>query len=259
MKNNRVPSFLDRILSVWYRHMRVYTKNIFSNGLPPFLEPLLFLAGIGIGLGRYIDKMDGLPYILFLASGLLVTSSMFTASFECTYGTYIRMEYDKVYDGILGAPLSVYNMLAGEILWAGTKGAFFSLAVLIVIWSFGIISSPLSLLTPIVGFFTGLMFASISLLVTSVVKNINHFNFFFTGFLSPMFFFSGVIFPVSNLPKFLRPAVEIVPLTHSVRLVRAFCVGEFNAYLVYDVLYIALFIPIVAYFAMRRLKNIMIK
>jgi len=104
MKDNRsylYPPLASRLFSVWFRHTRVYTKNIFSNGLPPFLEPLLFLAGVGLGLAKYITQsMEGLTYIEFLGTGLLMTSAMFTASFECTFGTFIRMEFEKVYAGI---------------------------------------------------------------------------------------------------------------------------------------------------------------
>jgi lipooligosaccharide transport system permease protein len=87
------PPLYWRLFSVWYRHMRVYTKDIFSNGLPPFLEPLLFLAGVGLGLGTYITQsMEGLSYLEFLGTGLLVTAAMFTSSFECSFGTFIRLE-----------------------------------------------------------------------------------------------------------------------------------------------------------------------
>jgi len=100
------PPLVARIVSVWFRHVRVYSRNLISNALPPFLEPLIFLVGIGIGLGRYIETMDGFPYLEYLGSGLLVTAAMFTAAFECTFGTYIRMEFDKVYEGMLAAPLT---------------------------------------------------------------------------------------------------------------------------------------------------------
>ena len=73
------PALGARLYSVWHRHMRVYTKNLISNGLPPFLEPVIFLLGIGLGLGRYLVSMDSVPYIVFLATALPVTSSMFTA------------------------------------------------------------------------------------------------------------------------------------------------------------------------------------
>jgi lipooligosaccharide transport system permease protein len=141
------------------------------------------------------------------------------------------------------------------MLWAGSKGFFFSFIVLCILWAFGIIALPYSLLTPLVGFLTGVMFATLSLLVTSYVKTINHFNFYFTGFLSPMFFFSGVVFPIANLPAFVRPLAEIVPLTHSVRLVRAICSNNYNPILLYDLLYIIVFIIVVGFFAIKRLKK----
>ncbi|MBN1975460.1 MAG: ABC transporter permease [Sedimentisphaerales bacterium] len=256
VKTLRYPPLYIRLYSVWFRHMRVYTQNLLSNGFPPFLEPLIFLAGVGMGLGGYItDKIDGVPYIEYLGTGLLVTTAMFTSAFECSYGTYIRLEFEKVYDGMLAAPMTVNNLIVGEMIWAGTKGFFFTFAVLCVLSIFKIILIPYGLLAPFVGFLTGLMFASFSLLVTSFVKNINHFNFYFTGFISPMFFFSGVVFPIENLPDYIRPAAEMVPLTHSVRLVRAICTNSYKPILLLDMIYIVFFIMIFGYFAIKRLKK----
>jgi len=255
MNNNNLPSLSDRLLGVWYRHFIVYTRNLISNGLPPFLEPLIFLAGVGLGLGKYIVSMDGLPYIQYLASGLLVTSSMYTAAFECTFGTFIRLEYDKAYDGMLAAPITANDLIAGEILWAGTKGCFFSFAVLIIVTVFGVIPIGFSLLTPLIGFLTGLMFASISLWVTSFVKTINHFNFYMTGVLSPMFFFSGVVFPINSLPRLFQPIAEMMPLTHVVRLARAFCNHSFQYNLFIDLLYVLMITVGMGILALRRLKH----
>lgn len=250
------PRLSRRLFSVWYRHMRVYTRNLLSNGLPPFLEPVLFLLGIGLGLGRYIDAtMDGLPYIEFLGTGLLVTAAMYTSAFECTFGTFIRLEFQKVYDGMLAAPITVNNLVIGEIIWAGTKGFFFSFAVLCVLTVFRIIQLPEGLLAPFIGFLTGVMFATLSLLVTSFVKTINHFNFYLTGFISPMFFFSGVVFPVSSLPPSVRIIAEIVPLTHSVRLVRAVCTSRYELSLMGDLAYVAVFIGIIGALAVKRLRD----
>lgn len=258
MRNNRpmaAPPLYMRLFSVWYRHLRVYSKNLISNGFPPFLEPLIFLAAIGVGLGKYIVEMRGIPYIPFLASGLLVTASMFTAAFECSYGTFIRLEFDKAYDGMISAPITVQNLFIGEILWAGTKGLFFSLAVLCVVSAFGILPLRHSIMAPGIGFLTGVMFAGVSLLVTSFVRDINQFNFFFTGFLSPMFFFSGVVFSLENLPPVIRRLSEIFPLTHAVRLVRAVCFNEWEAGIALDVLYIIVVSIITSFFAIRRLRR----
>ncbi len=223
------------------------------------MEPLIFLAGVGLGLGKYILSMDGVPYLQFLASGLLVTSSMYTSAFECTYGTFIRLEFDKVYDGMLAAPITVNDLLVGELIWAGSKGFFFSFAVLIIVIVFQVVPVSYSLISPFAGLLTGLVFGAIALLVTSFVKTLNHFNFFFTGVLSPMFFFSGVVFPVSSLPKMLQPVAEIMPLTHTVRLVRAFCLGKFHESLFLDLLYCLILIPVVSYLAIRRLRKRLIQ
>lgn len=249
------PPLYTRLYSIWFRHFRVYTRNLISNGLPPFLEPLIFLVGIGLGLGQYIDRMEGVSYLPYLASGLLVTTSMYTAAFECSFATFLRLEFDKVYDGMLGASITAEDLIIGEILWAGTKGFFFSLAVLVIVVSFGILPVASTLPTPIVGFFTGIMFGAFSLVVTSFVKTINHFNFYMTGFLSPMFFFSGVVFPLDRLPAAIRPLSEVLPLTHSVRLVRDLSLFSFDLLSLWSIGYILVFSVVFGYLAVVRLKK----
>ena len=142
-----------------------------------------------------------------------------------------------------------------------TKGFFFSFAVLTVmcaVSAFGnvIVPLPNAVAAPVIGFFNGMMFATLGLLVTSFVKTINHFNFYMTGLISPMFFFSGVVFEIDRLPKNIQPIAEIVPLTHSVRLMRSIC-GDESTLLtnVWDIIYIVVFTLVVGYFAVRRLKK----
>lgn len=255
MHSNRPPSLAIRIYSVWFRHVVVYTRHLLSNGLPPFLEPVIFLLGIGLGLGKYIVSMDGVPYIEYLAIGLLMISAMFTASFECTYGTYFRLEFERIYDGILAAPITVANLFVGEIIWAGTKGLFFSFAVWTIVTIFGVIPFGLSVFAPLVGLLTGMMFGALSLFISSFVTSINQFNFYMTGFLSPMFFFSGVVFPLSNLPESVQVIAEFMPLTHSVRLVRAICSGEAGWVPLADLTYCILLIVVAGHLAIRRMTR----
>ena len=254
------PSLASRLGSVWYRHFRTYTKDIVSNGFPPFMEPLIFLAGMGLGMAKYVPGLVGMSYLQFLATGLLMTSAMFTSAFECTYGTFVRLEFDKTYDGMLAAPLTVRDVMVGEALWAGTKGAFFSLAVLIVISAFGFVNFAAALLAPLVGFLTGFLFAAIGLLVTSFVSNMNHFNFFFTGLLSPMFMFCGTIFPIANLPAPLRVVAEVLPLTHPVRLARAAALRTgWEASFPFDLAYTIVVAVLVMALAARRLERRIVK
>lgn len=250
-----IPSLGHRLVSVWYRHYRVYRQNILSNGIPPFLEPLFFLAGIGLGLGKYIGLIEDVPFLLYIAAGIAVPSAMFTASFECTFGTFIRLEYDKVYDGMISAPLKVTDLFIGEILFAATKGLFFSGAVTVVLAAFGLTAGPGFLFAPLIGFFTGALFASLSLLVTSVVNNINHFNFYFTGLLTPMFFFSGIIFPIENMPAVLRVVARILPLAHAVSLTRAGWFASWKPELLLNMLYMAAVTLLLGAWAIRRLRR----
>ena len=255
----RPPSLRWRLSSVWYRHMRVYTRNLISNGLPPFLEPIIFLLGIGLGLGRYIAEMEGVPYLVFLAAALPSTSAMFTSAYECTFGTYVRLEFQKAYDGMVAAPVTVGDLFVGEILWAGSKGLFFSACVVLVMALAGALPMPAGLVAVPIGFLTGAMFGALSLLITSFVKTINHFSFYFTGILSPMFFFSGVVFPVKSLPEVIQPVAWLMPLTHCVDLVRAFCTGQFRPVLWLNLLYILVVSALTGYFAIRRLRRRLIQ
>ncbi len=249
-----IPPFWYQIISVWYRHMRQYVRYWVSNALPPFLEPIIFLVGIGVGLGKYIDSMDGLPYIAYLSVGLLITVSMFTAAFECTYATFYRLKFDKVYALMLAAPLRAHNLLLGEILWASSKGFFFSTSVLIVMLFAGILGPTWTIfLAPFIGFLNAAMFAVLGHLVTSFVKTMSHFSFLFSGLLSPMFFFSGAVFPVENLPPAFQMVSEVVPLTHSVRLMRHLANQSFTMMQLWDIGYIILFIVIIGFFSTRRL------
>lgn len=251
----RIPTLASRLLSVWYRHMRVYTRNLISNGLPPFLEPVIFLLGIGLGLGRYIADMDGVRYLVFLAAALPVTSAMFTSAYECTFGTFVRLTFQKSYDGMIAAPVTVSDLFVGEVLWAGTKGLFFSACVVIVMVAFGAVPLPMAALAVPIGFLTGAMFGALSLLVTSFVNNINHFNFYFTGFLSPMFFFSGTVFPLDSLPRGLRPLAELLPLTHAIRLTRNPILSRFSPVLLLDLAFIVVVTIAASYAAIRRLRH----
>lgn len=251
----QVPSLTRRLGSVWYRHYRVYRQDLFSNGIPPFLEPLFFLAGIGLGLGKYVGFIDNVPFLVFIAAGIAVPSAMFTASFECTFGTFIRLEYDKVYDGMISAPLKVSDLFVGEILFAATKGLFFSGAVTMVLAAFGLIVGPGFLFAPLIGFFTGALFAALSLLVTSVVKNINHFNFYFTGLLTPMFFFSGIIFPLEDMPGAMQILAWVLPLAHAVSLTRAGWFAQWSPELLWNMCYMLVMTLILGTWAIRRLRK----
>jgi lipooligosaccharide transport system permease protein len=219
------------LYGVWHRHVRVYCKMLVANATPPVLEPLFYFTAVAVGLRAYMttDRFEGLDYPTFVASGMLVASAMFTAVFETTFGTFIRLTYQKTYDAMLGTHLRVTEMLVAELLFAATKGAVYASVVVLVTMLFGVHVTWWCLLVPVVGFLTAYTFGAIGMIVTSYVKQIHNFSFFTTGVVTPLFLFSGTLFPVlGRMHWTVDVAALLVPLTHAVQLSRALFKAEFT-------------------------------
>jgi lipooligosaccharide transport system permease protein len=218
------------LYGVWYRHFRVYTKTFLANATPPLLEPLFFFTAVAIGLGNYVQPVgfEGLSYRTFVASGLVISSAMFTAIFETTFGTFVRLVFQKTYDAMLSTHLRVPEIFVGEMLFAATKGAVFSTVVLLVTMAFGARPTAWCVLVPAVGLLTAYLFAAIGLIVTSYVKMINNFSFFTTGVITPLFFFSGTFFPIKGHYVWLDVVSNLLPLTHPIEISRALFEAHFT-------------------------------
>jgi len=141
------------------------------------------------------------------------------------------MEYQKTYDAIIATPLNIEDVVAGEIFWGATRSLMTGTIILVITTAFQLVPSPWAALIPVVSFLEGVMFASIAMLFTSIVPTIYSFNYFFTLFITPMFFFSGVFFPLSSFPEIVQTLSWIAPLTPVVHLTRALINGEFHLYL----------------------------
>jgi lipooligosaccharide transport system permease protein len=204
----------------------VFTKTIKVNFLPSLLEPILYLLAFGFGLGGFIPSIQGQSYIAFIAPALVAISVMNGSFFECTFASFVRMYFQKTFDAIVATPVSVEEVVAGELLWGATRATFNTTIVLAVVAAFGLISSPLFLLVIPLAFFGGLMFASMAMCFTSVAPNIDFFNFPSFLFLTPMFFLCGTFFPLTSLPSAAQGAAMVLPLTHVVNITRGLVSGH---------------------------------
>jgi lipooligosaccharide transport system permease protein len=222
-----IPKLTYRVWKVWQRNFDVFTKTIAVNFLPSLLEPILYLVAFGIGLGGFIPSIRGQSYISFIAPALVAISVMNGSFFECTFASFVRMYFQKTFDAIVATPVSVEEVVAGELLWGATRATINTTIVLAVVAAFGLISSPLFLLVIPIAFFGGLMFASIAMCFTSVAPNIDFFNFPSFLFLTPMFFLSGTFFPLTSLPTAAQgAAMTALPLTHIVNIIRGVISGH---------------------------------
>jgi lipooligosaccharide transport system permease protein len=238
-----IPKLTYRVWLVWRRNLDVFTKTIFVNFLPPLMEPILYLAAFGFGLGALfgassIPGFNG-SYVQYIAPGLIAIAIMYGGFFECTYGSFVRMYFQKIFDAIIATPVSVEEVIAGELLWGATRGAIngtIVLAVVAVVGAFStpLVTSPFALLVPVVAFFGSLLFASIAMCCTAVAKTIDFFNFPTFLFITPMFLLSGTFFPLSVIPDATAlegVALGVFPLTHIVNLTRGLMSGNIVSFL----------------------------
>lgn len=227
-----IPKLTYRVWKVWHRNFDVFMKTIKVNFLPSLLEPILYLLAFGYGLGGFIQNIGGQPYINFIAPALVAIAIMNGAFFECTFASFVRMYFQKTFDGIVATPVSVEEVVAGELLWGATRATFNAVIVLGVIAVFGLITNPLFLLIPLIAFFGGLMFGAIAMCFTAIAPNIDFFNYPQFLFLTPMFFLSGTFFPLTSLPVAAQgAAMAVLPLTHIVNVTRGLVVGHVESIL----------------------------
>jgi len=234
-----VPKLSSRVWKVWARNKSVFMKTWRVNFFPPFLEPLLYLFALGFGLGRYIEVIEGMSYPRFIAPALIAISIMNSAFFECTYGSFVRMYYQKTFDAIIATPLSIEEVIAGELLWGATRSLIYATIMLPVIAAFGLIELPLALLIIPFAFLAGFLFAAIGMCFTAITPNINALNYPAFLFITPMFLFSGTFFPLELLPQPMQYfALAVLPLTHVVGITRSLTLAELSGFFVLHIVWI---------------------
>ncbi len=215
-----------RSLAVWRRNFLVWKKLAIPSLLGNLADPMIYIFGLGYGLGSMLPAVGGTTYIAFLAAGMVCASTMNAASFEALYSAFSRMHVQKTWEAIMNAPLSLDDILAGELLWAATKATLSGTAILVVMALLGFVHGPQVLWVLPLIFLTGLTFAALGLCVTAVAVSYDFFMYYFTLFVTPMMLLSGVFFPLSQLPEPVQALAQVLPLTHAVAIARPLLLGQ---------------------------------
>jgi lipooligosaccharide transport system permease protein len=224
-----MPERLRRWLAVWRRNALAWRKSLRTALLGGFAEPLFYLFALGYGLGHFIGAVEGVSYIAFLTAGILSTSAMNAATFEGLYLAYTRMAVLKTWDGMLAAPLSVSDVVIGEILWMATKSTISASLILLAASCLGLAAGWMALWVLPTAFLSGLCFGSMALVVTSFAQSYDFFVYYITLCITPMVLLSGVFFPLDALPEAARLGSACLPLQHIVELMRALISGHWDA------------------------------
>jgi len=209
-------------LHIVHRNWAVYKKDLLANISPTVADPALVMVSLGLGLGAYLTNIEGMSYMQFLAPGLTVATALFTSFFECSYGFYVRMTFENVYKAMLTTPIGVREVVLGEMVWVGLKGAVMSLGVGVVLALFGLMTNPWLLpLLLTVGFLVALPCGAMGLLSSAMVRNINQFQTVYSFLIAPLYFLSGIFFPIEQMTPPVRIIAEFFPLIHGVRLAQS--------------------------------------
>ncbi|MCM2282753.1 MAG: ABC transporter permease, partial [Bdellovibrionaceae bacterium] len=209
-------------LHITRRNWTVYKKDLIANISPTIADPALIMVSLGLGLGSYLTNVDGMTYMQYLAPGLTVATALFTSFFESSYGFYVRMTFENVFKAMLTTPIGVREVIVGEIIWVGVKGAAMSVGVAVVLALFGLMVNPWWIPgLAIVGFLVAIPCGAMGLLATALVRNINQFQSVYSFLIAPLYYLSGIFFPINQMTPALRIAAEFFPLIHGVRLAQA--------------------------------------
>ncbi|MCL2790313.1 MAG: ABC transporter permease [Desulfobulbus sp.] len=222
-----------RFLTVWQRNLVVCRKIWKVNFLVPLLEPVLYVLAFGLGFQGLIKEVHyaghSLAHTQFMAPALIAISIMYTSFFETTYSSFVRMYYQKTFDGMMTTPLSLEEIILAEIVWSATRAAAAALIMTLVLGLFGLVAFPQGLLILPLAFLGGLVFGAVGIFFTGVTPSIDMFNLPVFLFITPMFLFSGTFFPVAGLPAWGQYAAFLFPLYHLVELTRFCCLGLMEA------------------------------
>ncbi len=244
-----------RFVQVWRRDAYVFVKLWKTNLFPPLIEPYLYLLALGLGVGFYVDQIDGVDYLTFVAPGIIVVTSIMQATFECTYGSYFRMAFQGTFDAIISTPVSPEEVSLGEISWGATRSVINAAALMVSLAIFGRLDLAWAPVILALQFLVGVQFAALSLLITSKVRQTEYFNFFLSGVIFPVQMLTGAFFPLSRIPDLIQPIAWAVPLTSAIDLTRGIMLDRLGTHSLLELAYLVVTTAVFVELALRSMRR----
>jgi lipooligosaccharide transport system permease protein len=226
------PQLSLRFVPVWRRNLLVWRKLAVASVLGNIADPLLYMLALGYGLGSLVGEVGGMSYVAFIGTGMVCQSAMFTSSFEGMYSAFSRMHVQRTWEAIINAPVALDDVVFAEWIWAGTKAVMSTAAILVVIQALGFGHTWLALFILPLGFVVGLCFGALGLVMNALAPGYDFFTYFFTLVITPMLLFSGVYFPVDQMPAWLAAVAGALPLKHAIDIARPLMLGQMPSQIV---------------------------
>jgi lipooligosaccharide transport system permease protein len=260
-----IGSGIGRVFEHRYlQYKRTFRASIFSS----FLTPILFLTAMGLGLGTYVDEgagtatLGGVPYLQFLAPGLLVATCMQSAAFEAAFPMMSGLRWSRIFHAMYAAPITGPDVTLGNLAWIGARMLLIATVFTAVILAFGAAASPLVVFAIPIAALTGLGFAAPIMAFCATQKTPEKFNAVFRFGITPLFLFSGTFFPVDQLPVYFQPLAWITPLYHGVALARGLSlglIGEEPVLALIHLLFLVGFVVIGSFLAIKTVSRALVR
>jgi len=229
MRRVRVADSLWAVRCVWLRYFDVFRKTLRYYLVTTFCEPILYLLSFGVGVGALVGavKVHGMEvsYRSFVFAGIIGQTVLFQGFFEASYGGFIRMYYQKIFSSMAVTPITLSEVLWGELLWDATKATVAAEVVTLIGVALGDFAPAATLTMLPLAFFSSLLFAGLGLTVAARAKTIDEISYPQYLVVMPMFFLCGVFYPVETMPAALQWIAWALPLTSVCSLARTLALG----------------------------------
>ncbi len=184
------------------------------------VEPTIYLLAFGFGFGSLVSRVQGYDYVEFVGTGTVATAILFSSVFATMFGTFVKREFQRTYDAILAAPVDAEELVTGEVIWVSVRAGVYGTMPLLVAMAFGLDPGWGMLTVPLIGLVAGFGWAAFGVLISAVLKSIDHFSYVTSTVVTPVFLVAGTYFPLDELPRWAQVAGQFNPLYHCVELVR---------------------------------------
>ena len=238
---------------------RLWRLNVMSS----FVQPLLYLLGLGVGVGALVDRNTGssdvlgaLPYVAFVAPGLLVTTAMTVCAGESMWPVLGGLRWQRQYHGIAATPLGARDIVGGHAVWMATRAAISATAVSSALALFPATRSWGLIPAVAVATLVGVAFAMPTMAVSIGAEFDGVFAAMQRFVLVPLFLFGGAFYPIEQLPTVVQWLAQVAPLWHGVVVARGFTTGDIDLVAAaVHLAYIALWAVVGGLVAVRRLST----
>lgn len=218
-------------LRVWETHGRTYRRVWRGSVITTFVNPVMYLAAMGVGLGVLVDDgsgrtaLEGFNYLTYLAPGLLAASVMTTGASEGAFPVMAGIRWQRTYEAILATPVAVRDLIAGHLLWVAVRLLMVSVIFGLVMVLFGATGVVAAVAAVLPAMLTGMAFAAPVTAFTAWTEDHTGLTNLFRFGIVPMFLFSGTFFPITQLPGWMQPIAYLTPLWHGVEMTRSWSLG----------------------------------